>query len=527
MLPKTDPTGTKAWKQLSEARNHERKIPDLFNDEPDRAVHFSVNDDNLLYDYSRTNISKKERELLIRLATECGVQEAIEAMFTGEKINETEGRAVMHTALRSDQKELVVDGSDIMKDIRLVKERMKSFCENVISGKHKGFSGKPIDTIINIGIGGSDLGPLMATEALAAYRNHITPYFVSNIDGAHLENVLRKTDPSTTLFLVASKTFTTLETMTNAFSARRWFLENGGKEEDISKHFVAISTNKQEVQRFGIPEENMFGFWDWVGGRYSLWSSIGLSIALSTGFSNFEKLLAGAAHIDRHFKETPFDKNIPVLMALVGIWHRNFCNYPTLAILPYSQNLHRFPAYLQQADMESNGKSVDRNSHEVSYSTGPVVWGEPGTNGQHAFFQLIHQGTDIIPCDFIGFANPAGNSNEHHDLLMSNFFAQTEALLKGDSTGNPHKNFSGSRPSISLLFNELTPFNLGRLIALYEHKIFVQGVIWNIYSFDQWGVELGKTLAKGISGEIKNKKRSQLHDPSTNNLLEAYFRMKK
>ncbi len=527
MFPKIDPSSTQAWKSLAAEFNNDRKITELFRTEHDRSSQFVIEADDILYDLSRTNISQKELELLLQLAYECRLKEAVEAMFNGEKINETEGRSVLHTALRSSGNELLVDGKNVLDDVRGVRERMKTFTGKVISGEHTGFSGKPINTIINIGIGGSDLGPQMVCEALASFRNHIRPKFVSNIDGAHLAQALSDSDPSTTLFLVASKTFTTLETMTNAFSARQWFLDGGGREEDIPKHFVAISTNTEEVKRFGIPEENMFGFWDWVGGRYSLWSAIGLSIALTTGFENYMKLLSGAETVDKHFRNAPFEKNIPVLMALAGIWHRNFCNYPTLAILPYSQDLHRFPAYLQQADMESNGKTTGRNGEAVNYSTGPVVWGEPGTNGQHAFYQLIHQGTDIIPCDFIGFAKPArGTSAKHHDLLMSNFFAQTEALLKGDDPGNPHRLFTGNRPSTTLLFPELAPENLGKLIALYEHKIFVQGVIWNIFSFDQWGVELGKVLAKSIATEIENEKGSQLHDPSTNALLEAYFRMK-
>lgn len=527
MLTKTHPDKTEAWKTLEAGRDPGRKIMDLFAREQNRARDFRVEMNDLIYDYSRTNISAEERMLLIRLAGDCGVRDATRAMFSGERINETEQRSVLHTALRSREPQLIVDGEDVMKQIREVQDKMKAFSEKVRNGDIRGFSGKPIDTIVNIGIGGSDLGPLMVTEALTPYRDRIQPYFVSNVDGAHLENVLTRVNSETTLFLIASKTFTTLETMTNAFSARRWFMENGGREEDIPKHFVALSTNLEEVRRFGIPRENMFEFWDWVGGRYSLWSAIGLSIALTIGYSRFQDMLNGAKEIDDHFQDSPFEMNIPVLMALTGIWHRNFCNYATLAVLPYSQNLHRFPAYLQQADMESNGKSVDRFNSSINYSTGPVVWGEPGTNGQHAFFQLIHQGTDIIPCDFIGFVNPSGYSREHHDLLMSNFFAQTEALLKGDTSENPHRLFKGNRPSCTLLFSELDPYNLGRLIALYEHKIFVQGIIWNIYSFDQWGVELGKTLAKGIIGDIRKGKGPFSHDPSTNTLMEAYLKMRK
>jgi glucose-6-phosphate isomerase len=469
-------------------------------------------------------------------------------MFSGERINETEGRAVLHVALRNrSNTPIYLDGKDVMPEINAVLQQMKSFSEKIISGEWKGYTGQAVTDIVNIGIGGSDLGPLMVTEALLPYRKpHIQVHFVSNVDGTHISETVKKLSPETTLFMIASKTFTTQETMANAHTARKWFLDAAQNESFIKKHFVAISTNAQEVDKFGIDTVNMFRFWDWVGGRYSLWSAIGLSIACSIGFENFTELLDGAHSMDLHFREAPFERNIPVILALLGIWYTNFFGAETEAVLPYDQYLHRFPAYLQQGNMESNGKSVDRSGKHVNYQTGPVIWGEPGTNGQHAFYQLIHQGTKLIPCDFIAPAishNPIGN---HHALLLSNFFAQTEALMRGKthdeavaelrSSGMsddaikmhlPFRIFPGNRPTNSLLFRKLTPKTLGSLIALYEHKIFVQGVIWNIFSFDQWGVELGKQLANKILPELLDTNMVSSHDSSTNGLIHIYKEMRK
>jgi glucose-6-phosphate isomerase len=461
--------------------------------------------------------------------------DAIGAMFAGEKINATEGRAVLHTALRNfGTSPVLADGSDVMPDVRRVLAQMQAFCERIHTGEWTGYSGKPIRYIVNIGIGGSDLGPVMVTEALKPYwKQGMQAYFVSNVDGTHIAETLKKITPDETLFLIASKTFTTQETMTNAHTARAWFLEHAGDEAFVAKHFAALSTNQKAVVQFGIDPANMFEFWDWVGGRYSLWSAIGLSIALTIGYENFEQLLHGAYAIDRHLAEEPFRQNIPVIMALVGIWYSNFLGASSEAILPYDQYLHRFAAYFQQGNMESNGKTVDRNGQRVDYTTGPVIWGEPGTNGQHAFYQLIHQGTQLIPCDFIAPAishNPIG---DHHQKLLSNFFAQTEALMNGKTAaecqaeGVPehllaYKVFEGNKPTNSILVKQITPFVLGELIALYEHKIFVQGVIWNIYSFDQWGVELGKALANKILPELKNDSPVASHDSSTNGLMNAW-----
>ncbi len=467
-------------------------------------------------------------EVLLELANECKLTDAIEAMFTGEKINGTEGRAVLHTALRNFSGiEVLQDGKDVMPDIMKVQQQMKDFCNRLHNGDWKGYSGKKIKYIVNIGIGGSDLGPVMVTEALKPYWvPGIQPYFVSNVDGTHIAETLKKITADETLFFIASKTFTTQETMTNAHTARTWFLQNGAREEDIAKHFVALSTNKSAVEKFGIDAANMFVFWDWVGGRYSLWSAIGLSIAATVGYENFEQLLKGAYSADTHFRHSSFDKNIPVLMALIGIWYRNFFNATTEAILPYDQYMHRFAAYFQQGNMESNGKYIDRNGEKVAYETGPVIWGEPGTNGQHAFYQLIHQGTSIIPCDFIVPAqshNPLGN---HHSILISNFFAQTQALMMGTTHENPFRVFEGNRPTNSFLIKKITPYTLGQMITLYEHKIFVQGVIWNIYSFDQWGVELGKLLANKILPELESDAAIDSHDSSSNGLVNAYKQMR-
>jgi len=477
-------------------------------------------------------------ELLYQLAEECKINDAIKRIFSGDKINVTENRAVLHSALRCKKEEIFVDGVNVIPKIKNVQKKIKDFSEQVRNGDWLGYSGKAITDIVNIGIGGSDLGPMMVCEALKSYWENITPHFISNVDGTDLAETLKDLDPETTLFMIASKTFTTQETMTNAHSARDWFLQFSD-ENNISKHFVAISTNKKGVEDFGI--ENMFEFWDWVGGRYSIWSAIGLSISCAIGYEKYSEMLAGAAEIDEQFINSKPRENIPLNMALLGIWYNNFFEAESYAILPYDQYLHRFPAYLQQADMESNGKSVDRNGKKIAYQTGPIIWGEPGTNGQHAFFQLIHQGTKMIPADFIAAAISHNNFGDHHQKLMANFFAQTEALMMGkpenivrkeliDQGKNsdeieqilPFKIFEGNRPTNSILIKKITPKNLGALIAIYEHKIFVQGVIWNIYSFDQWGVELGKQLAKKILPELENEETCITHDNSTNNLINFY-----
>ncbi|HLK28837.1 MAG TPA: glucose-6-phosphate isomerase [Puia sp.] len=542
MFPKISPTETTAWRQLKEHFENEMRsnhMRSLFQNDADRFNKFSLKTGDILFDYSKNIINEKTMQLLLQLADECKLKLAIDAMFNGEKINQTEGRSVLHIALRNfSGNPIYSDGNDVMPDVMGVLAHMKRFCEKVHSGEWRGFTGKEIKYIVNIGIGGSDLGPVMVTEALKPYwMKNMQPYFVSNVDGTHIAETLKKITPDETIFLIASKTFTTQETMTNANSARDWFLESAKDEAHIAKHFVALSTNEKDVVKFGIDKENMFEFWDWVGGRYSLWSAIGLSIALSIGYDNFEQLLRGAHETDNYFKETSFEKNIAVVMALVGLWYRNFYGSQTEAILPYDQYMHRFAAYFQQGNMESNGKSVDRNGNPVTYATGPVVWGEPGTNGQHAFYQLIHQGTTLIPCDFIAPAishNPIG---DHHVKLLSNFFAQTEALMNGKTKNDliaenvkpdlmPYKSFTGNRPTNSFLIKEITPFTLGRLIALYEHKIFVQGVIWNIYSFDQWGVELGKQLAGKILPELQNNDPVHSHDSSTNGLINAWKEMR-
>lgn len=543
MLPKINPEQTKAWGDLyAHFEKNDFDLRTLFQYNPKRFDEFSVKRENFLFDYSKNLIDGRTRELLINLAEECRLKEAISAMFSGEKINETEGRAVLHTALRDfSDKEIVVDGENIKPGIKKVLEQMKSFSEKVISGEHKGFSGKEITDVVNIGIGGSDLGPVMVVSALKHYKTRLNVHFVSNVDGNHIAEVLKNLNPETTLFIVASKTFTTQETMTNAHSAKDWFLK-AGEQEDVAKHFVALSTNIEAVKTFGIAEENIFEFWDWVGGRYSLWSAIGLSIVLAVGYENFENLLKGAFDTDQHFQHADFAENIPVLMGLLGIWYRNFCGSPTYAILPYSQYLDRFAAYLQQGDMESNGKCVDRNGEFVQYETGPIIWGEPGTNGQHAFYQLIHQGTELIPADFIAYVKSCNQVSDHQEKLLANFFAQTEALAFGKTEDEAEaelkasgkseeeterllnfKVFHGNTPTNSLLFNELTPFSLGQLIALYEHKIFVQGVIWNIFSFDQFGVELGKVLAGKILPELVSDDKISTHDSSTNGLIN-YFK---
>lgn len=550
MLPAINPAETRAWKKLEGhwAEISQQHLKDLFRNDPDRFRQYSLCTKDLVFDYSKNLLNRETLGLLLELAEECRLKEAIDAMFNGELINRTENRAVLHTALRNfSGRPVYTQGENVMPAIKKVLKKMKAFTENLHQGKHRGYTNKKIRTIVNIGIGGSDLGPLMVTEALKPYRvEGMNAYFVSNVDGTHIAETLRQLDPETTLFLVASKTFTTQETMTNAHTAREWFLKKAKKEKYIAKHFVALSTNEKEVVKFGIDRENMFEFWDWVGGRYSLWSAIGLSIALTIGYKNFEQLLKGAHHIDTHFRETAFDTNIPVIMALTGIWYTNFFGARSEAILPYDQYLHRFAAYFQQGNMESNGKSVDRNGEPVSYATGPVIWGEPGTNGQHAFYQLIHQGTPLIPCDFIAPAQSHNPVGDHHVKLLSNFFAQTEALMNGKTEEEaeaelekqglgreqiaallPYKIFPGNRPTNSFLVKKVTPFVLGELIALYEHKIFVQGIIWNIFSFDQWGVELGKQLANKILPELQSNKPVSSHDSSTNGLINSWKKMRK
>lgn len=542
MLSKINPLHTESWKALTEHfENNDFDLRTLFQYNENRFEDFSIKKNNFLFDYSKNLIDARTKELLLNLAEECQLKDAIFKMFSGDKINETEGRAVLHTALRDfSDEEILVDGENIKPQIRRVLDHMKSFSESIISGQHKGFSGKEITDVVNIGIGGSDLGPVMVCSALKHFKTRLNVHFVSNVDGNHIAEVVKNLNPETTLFIIASKTFTTQETMTNANSAKEWFLQKG-QQEDVSKHFVALSTNVEEVKKFGIAEENIFEFWDWVGGRYSLWSAIGLSIVLSVGYENFEQLLKGASDTDQHFRNTDFSENIPVLMGVLGIWYRNFYAATSYAILPYSQYLDRFAAYLQQGDMESNGKCVDRNGEFVEYETGPIIWGEPGTNGQHAFYQLIHQGTELIPADFIAYAKSPNKVSDHQDKLLANFFAQTEALAFGKteeeveaelrSSGKSddeidallnYKVFHGNTPTNSILFNELTPFSLGQLIALYEHKIFVQGVIWNIFSFDQFGVELGKVLANKILPELESSEAVSSHDSSTNGLINYY-----
>ncbi|MGC1244481.1 MAG: glucose-6-phosphate isomerase [Chryseosolibacter sp.] len=547
MLPTMNPIETAAWQKLEMIfltlqATHMRE---LFHEDPERFKKFSLQFEDILVDYSKNILNEEAMRLLLQLAQEMELKKAIDGMFRGEKINQTENRSVLHTALRNRSNTPVkVDGEDVMPEVNRVLGQMKDFSERIRSGAWKGYTGKPIRSIVNIGIGGSDLGPVMVTEALRPYWTNIKPWFVSNVDGTHIAETLKAVDPETTLFIIASKTFTTQETMTNAETARAWFLEKSGNKGEVAKHFVAVSTNQEAVTRFGIAPENMFVFWDWVGGRYSLWSSIGLSIVCTIGFDNFVQLLEGGHAMDKHFQEAPFEKNLPVVLALVGIWYNNFFGAGSEAILPYDQYLHRFAAYFQQGNMESNGKSIDRTGNPVMYQTGPVIWGEPGTNGQHAFYQLIHQGTKMIPCDFIAPAishNPIG---DHHDKLLSNFFAQTEALMSGKTAEEvraelagsmsetdvnfhlPFRVFEGNRPSNSILFRQLTPRTLGSLLALYEHKIFVQGVIWNIFSFDQWGVELGKVLAKKILPELQAPAPVAGHDGSTNGLINYFKRLK-
>ena len=540
-----NPTQTQAWQALEAhfAANKETRLKDLFAQDPQRFDKFSLTfGGDILVDYSKNLITEETLKLLVDLAKETDLRSAIDAMFNGDKINMTEGRSVLHVALRNrSDRPIESDGKDVMPEVNAVLAKMKGFCEKIISGEWKGYTGKAIQHVVNIGIGGSDLGPVMITEALRPYKNHLQMHFVSNVDGTHIAETLKKIDPETTLFLVASKTFTTQETMTNALTARDWFIKIAGDKAHVAKHFAALSTNAKAVAEFGIDTNNMFEFWDWVGGRYSSWSAIGMPIALSVGFENFEALLQGAFEMDMHFATASYEQNVPVLLALIGLWYNNFYGAESEAILPYDQYMHRFPAYFQQGNMESNGKYVDRNGKPVDYQTGPIIWGEPGTNGQHAFYQLIHQGTKLIPCDFLAPAishNPIG---DHHPKLLANFFAQTEALAFGKSKEQveaeflaagktleqvkdlvPFKVFEGNRPTNSILFKSLTPKTLGALIAMYEHKIFVQGAIWNIFCFDQWGVELGKQLANKILPELGNNEAVTSHDCSTNGLINTW-----
>ena len=546
MLPNHRFTELPAYAQLQAHYDalSNRHMRDMFAEDGDRFAHFTRQFEDILLDFSKNRITDETLNLLLQLAEQAGLTDAIGKMFSGDVINQTEGRAVLHVALRNrSNTPILVDGRDVMPDVNGVLARMKSFTERVRSGSWTGYTGAGITDVVNIGIGGSDLGPVMVTEALRPYADDhkLRVHFVSNVDAAHIYETLQTVRPETTLFLIASKTFTTQETMTNAQTARQWFLDQGGSEGDIAKHFAALSTNKQAVEAFGIDPDNMFGFWDWVGGRYSLWSAIGLSIALYVGFDNFEELLAGGHAMDEHFRHTSPDQNLPVVLALMGIWYNNFFDAQTQAILPYDQYMHRFAAYFQQGDMESNGKSVDRTGQPIDYQTGPIIWGEPGTNGQHAFYQLIHQGTKLIPCDFLAPAISQRPIGEHHKILMANYFAQTEALMNGKTEDEaadelrkagkseseiaalaPFKTFPGNRPTNSILFRKLTPRTLGSLIALYEHKIFTQGVIWNIFSFDQWGVELGKQLASRILPELQDDRPVDTHDSSTNGLINAF-----
>ena len=542
-LPKINPTTTKAWKKLQE---HYKTIAnihmkDLFVQDSKRANEFSITWEDFYIDFSKNRITKETFQLLLELAKETKLDHAIQSCFLGEKINETEDRAVLHTALRASEKESVsVDGENIIPEIQSVKTKIKHFSNNIITGNHRGYTGKSIKTIVNIGIGGSDLGPLMVVDALKFYRNHLSVHFVNNIDGDHVNEVLKKLDPETTLFVIVSKTFTTQETLTNAQTIRSWFLQTA-PEDAVAKHFVAVSTNIEKVEAFGIDDNNIFPMWNWVGGRYSLWSAVGLSISLTIGYNNFELLLKGAYKADVHFNNEPFEKNIPVVLALIGIWYNNFFNAESEAIIPYSQYLNLFPIYLQQTAMESNGKSIDRSGLPVDYQTGTLIWGTPGTNSQHSFFQLLHQGTKLIPTDFIGFREALHDNKEHQDKLMSNFIGQTKALLEGKteetvikelnqivSIGSetkklvPFKIFDGNKPTNTIFIDKLTPESLGKLIAIYEHKIFVQGIIWNIFSFDQFGVELGKQIAGGILEEFADNSKVENHDSSTLNIIKQY-----
>ncbi|SDK84704.1 glucose-6-phosphate isomerase [Salinimicrobium catena] len=540
----TNPTRTEAWKKLEEHYTALRELglKEEFRNDPERAEAFTLEWEDFYVDFSKNLITRETQSLLQELASETGLKEAIGSYFGGEQINRTEGRAVLHTALRETKDAHVeVDGENVTSEVFEVKEKIKTFSNDVIEGSKKGYTGKAFTDVVNIGIGGSDLGPVMVTEALEYYKNHLKVHFVSNVDGDHVQEVIKDLNPETTLFIIVSKSFSTQETLSNSTTIRSWFRKKAPAE-SVAKHFVAVSSNVPAVEEFGIETENIFPMWDWVGGRFSLWSAVGLSISLSVGYDNFESLLTGARKMDEHFRETPFKENIPVQLALLTVWYNNFFKAETQAIIPYTQYLHRFPAYLQQAIMESNGKGVDRDGNKVDYQTGNIVWGEPGTNSQHAFFQLIHQGTKLIPADFIGFKRSLHNEKDHHNKLMANFFAQTEALLAGKSSNEvrqeleskkmseqeiekllPFKVFEGNKPTTTILINELTPESLGKLIALYEHQIFVQGVIWNVYSYDQWGVELGKQLASKILNEIEEND-VQEHDSSTKKMLKFFLK---
>lgn len=545
-LKSTNPTGTEAWQNL---RKHFEEMQyvcmqELFDQDANRTKKFHMQWNDFLIDYSKNIITDETKKYLLELANEVDLKDAIIKYFKGDLINQTENRAVLHTALRAPSNaNIMVDGMNVMPEIVAVKNKIKNFTEQIISGEQKGFTNLPFTDIVNIGIGGSDLGPAMVVEALQFYKNHLNVHFVSNIDGDHVNEVIKKLNPETTLFVIVSKTFTTQETLSNSETIREWFLKSA-KQEDVAKHFVAVSTNIQKVSEFGIHPDNIFPMWDWVGGRFSLWSAVGLSISIAVGYANFEKLLIGAHDMDEHFRTTPFENNIPVILALLSIWYNNFFGAESEALIPYSQYLQKLAPYLQQGIMESNGKSIDRDGNPVNYQTGTIIWGEPGTNSQHAFFQLIHQGTKLIPTDFIGFVHSLYGNQDHHEKLMSNFFAQTEALLNGKSAEQveaefkkqeitkeqaaflmPFKVFSGNRPTNTFLIKQLTPETLGSLIALYEHKIFVQGVIWNIFSYDQWGVELGKQLANSILDEI-NSGNIKKHDSSTTFLLTHFLNQK-
>ncbi len=543
-LPNTNPTNTNAWQNLQKhfSQMESNSIKDMFQQDNARAEKFHIQWNDFLVDFSKNNITQETLDLLLKLTEEVSLNEAISQYFNGDSINQTENRAVLHTALRAPQSAaFLVDGFNVMPEIYEVKKSIEKFTNEITSGIRKGFTGKAFTDVVNIGIGGSDLGPVMVVEALQYYKNHLNVHFVSNVDGDHVNEIIKKLNPETTLFVIVSKTFTTQETLTNSETIRTWFLQSG-KQEDVAKHFVAVSTNIQKVTDFGIDANNIFPMWDWVGGRFSLWSAVGLSISLAVGFDNFDKLLKGANLMDEHFKNESFDKNIPVLLALLSVWYNNFFGAESEAIIPYTQYLQKLAPYLQQGIMESNGKSIGRDGKPVNYQTGTIIWGEPGTNSQHAFFQLIHQGTKLIPTDFIGFVTPLYGNDDHHNKLMSNFFAQTEALLNGKTANQvqaefdkqgidkskadylkPFKVFSGNKPTNTILIQKLTPENLGSLVAMYEHKIFVQGIIWNIFSYDQWGVELGKQLANSILEEINEKKVAE-HDSSTSLLLKHFLK---
>ncbi len=542
-LPKINPSQTQVWNQLSKHYTESKTVHlrELFAADETRADKFSIKWNDVLFDYSKNRITSETMELLLKLADEVALKEAIEKYFQGDLINETEGRPVLHTALRAKKEDKVlVDDVNVIPEVYEVKGHIRKFTDAIINGELKGFTGKPFTDVVNIGIGGSDLGPAMVTEALKFYKNHLAVHFVSNVDGDHVHEILKTLNPETTLFVVVSKTFTTQETLSNATTIKKWFLKHASQK-DIAKHFAAVSTNTEKIAEFGIDAANVFPMWDWVGGRFSLWSAVGLTIALAVGYDNFDDLLKGANETDEHFRNTEFSENIPVLMALISVWYNNFYGAETEAIIPYAQYLNRFSAYLQQGIMESNGKSVDRSGNTVGYETGTIIWGEPGTNSQHAFFQLIHQGTKLIPTDFIGFKNSLHGDKDHHNKLMANYFAQTEALMNGKTEAEVKKElkdknlseeeirelasfkvFAGNKPTNTLLLSKLTPKSLGSLIAVYEHKIFVQGVIWNIFSFDQWGVELGKQLAGTILNDIQGSELSK-HDSSTMRLLQ-YFK---